>query len=194
MDTTTRSLFEKLTNEADILRKAALVLELRKDFEIQVKEIAQTINKHPSYVSHLLRLQKIPQIVVDGYYGHLISATHLMLLSRLDDEASIIELYQEVLKKSLTVAQTDAAVRTLRYDVTDDGADIDTEALTRIQTELSEELGAKVTVLQTRVRTKIVLEVRGSVTNTTAFLNLVRERLQIKLTEEEKGSRLKILE
>lgn len=194
MDTETQELFDKLNAEHDILKKAEITHTLRFDREVSIKRIARAINKHPSYVSHLLRLRKIPQIVIDGYYGKLISGTHLMMISRLDSEREIIELYKEVLKRNLTVSQTETEIRKLRYDVADTGTSIDVKALEDFEKDLRYYLEAKVTLLQTRVRTKIVIEKRGTVEETREFLEDIIRKLKHQPPREDKKNTVSVLE
>ncbi len=193
-DEKTQELFDSLNAEQDVLQKAVLVQTLVRDREVSVKRIGRAIQKHPSYVSHLLRLIKIPQIVVDGYYGKLITATHLMSISRLSSETEIIEAYQEILAHNLNVSQTETLIRRLRYDVAEETIDVDLRQLAKKEKELRDDLEAKVTILQTRVRAKIVIEKRGKISDTSQFLSMIIERLQTELTDEEKGRRLKVLE
>ncbi|QQS43707.1 hypothetical protein IPM65_06240 [Candidatus Roizmanbacteria bacterium] len=194
MDTATQELFDKLNQEKDVLQKAEIVKRLRFDREVSVKRIARAIHKHPSYVSHLLRLTKIPQIVVDGYYAEQLSPTHLMILSRLQTEEEIIDAYEQILKKGLTAGQTELLIRKFKYDVEDEGKSIDTRHLEALEKELRDILNAKVTLIQSRVRTKIVLEKRGNTDTTTAFIEEVVEKLKHQLSDEEKGKQLKQLD
>jgi len=194
MDTVTQELFDKLNQEQDVLQKAALVQQLRFDREVSVKRIARAIHKHPSYVSHLLRLIKIPQIVIDGYYSEQLSATHLMILSRLLTEEEIIEAYEQILKGNLTAGQTELLVRKFKYDVEGEGKNIDTQHLATLEKELRDLLSAKVTLIQSRVRSKIILEKRGNSDITTAFIEEVVEKLKHTITKEEKGSQIKTLD
>lgn len=194
MDTVTQELFDKLNQEQDVLQKAELVKILRLDREVSAKRIARAIHKHPSYVSHLLRLTKIPRIVIDGYYSEQVSATHLMILSRLQTDQEIIDAYEQILKGNLTAGQTELLVRKFKYDVTDEGKNIDTRHLEALEKELRDVLNAKVTLIQSRVRTKIVLEKRGNTDVTTDFIENVVEKLKHQLTEDEKGTQLKPLD
>lgn len=194
MDTVTQELFDKINAEQDILKKAEIAYTLRFDREVSIKRIARAIQKHPSYVSHLLRLKKIPQIVLDGYYGKMISGTHLMMISRLDTEREIIELYEHVLKRNLTVSQTETEIRKLRYDVADTGTEIDVKALEALEKDLRYYLEAKVSLLQTRVRTKIVIEKRGTVEETKEFLEDIIRKLKHQPPALEQKNTVTVLE
>ncbi len=194
MDTVTQELFDKLNKEEDVLQKAKFVHQLRYDREVSIKRIARGIHKHPSYVSHLLRLSKIPQLVIDGYYGGQLSATHLMILSRLGTEEEIIDGYEQILKNDLTAGQTELLIRKFKYDVTDEGQAVDTRHLDQLEKELRDVLEAKVHILQSRVRTKIVIEKRGNTKDTAKFIDTVAERLKRVLSEEEKGNQIRTLD
>jgi len=167
----TDELFDLLKKEQDILRKARLIHQLRIDKEISLQKIAEFLDKHPSYVSHMVRLLRIPQLAVDGYYSGQISATHLMILSRLQTEAQMIEAYEEVLKNNFTVPQTETLIRQLKFDVETDDHLISPNELNQKAQKLQDKHEARVKIYQSRVRGKLVIEKRGKTKDTTEFIN-----------------------
>jgi len=187
----TKELFELLRQEQDILRKARLVHQLRIDKEISLKEIAQVLKKHPSYVSHMIRLLRVPQLATDGYYSGQISTTHLMILSRLQTESQMKEAYEEILKKNLTVPQTETLIRQLKFDVSSDDHLIPPKVLAQMSNSIQEIHEARVRIYQSRVRGKIVIEKRGNTKDTTAFINEITKLLARKISE---GHHIEVLD
>jgi len=185
-----QEIIELLKSEKDIIKKARLVEILRHENEMALLEIAKILSKHPTYVSHLIRLLRLPQLVVDGYYSEQITPTHLMLLSRLQTENQMIEAYEEILRKSLTVGQTELLIRQLKFDVATDDLRLNPKEIVKMSKILTDDLEARVKILQSRVRTKIVIEKRGNTGKTSAFIKEVFQKLR----PGEKGKTIEILD
>jgi len=179
----TEELFELLKQEQDILRKARLIHHLRIDKEVSLKKIAEILKKHPSYVSHMIRLLRIPQLAADGYYSGQISSTHLMILSRLQTEKQMKEAYEEVLKKELTAPQTETLIRQLKFDVASDDYLISPKELAQISNTLQEKHEARVRIYQSRVRGKLVIEKRGKTKDTGQFIKKLVKLLEQDIQE-----------
>lgn len=187
----TEELFELLKQEQDILRKARLIHHLRIDKEVPLKKIAEILKKHPSYVSHMIRLLRIPQLAADGYYSGQISTTHLMILSRLQTETQMKEAYEEILKKDLTAPQTEMLIRQLKFDVASDDHLISPKELTKISNNLQEKHEARVRIFQSRVRGKIIIEKRGKTQDTAQFIKKLVTLLEQDIDE---GHSLEVLD
>lgn len=185
-----KEIIEDLKVEKDIFKKARLVEILRRSNEFPLLEIAKIISKHSSYVSHLIRLLRLPQLVVDGYYSKQISPTHLMLISRLQTEKQMAEAYEEILRKNLNVWQTEMLIRQLKYDVNTDDERLNPKEIAKMSKILSDELEARVRILQSRVRTKIVVEKRGNTGNSSKFIKEIFQKLR----PGEQGKRVEVLE
>ncbi|PIZ62346.1 hypothetical protein COY16_04630 [Candidatus Roizmanbacteria bacterium CG_4_10_14_0_2_um_filter_39_13] len=179
----TEELFELLKQEQDILRKARLIHHLRIDKEVSLKKIAEILKKHPSYVSHMIRLLRIPQLAADGYYSGQISSTHLMILSRLQTEEQMKEAYEEILKKELTAPQTETLIRQLKFDVASDDYLISPKELAKISNSLQEKHESRVRIYQSRVRGKLVIEKRGKTKDTAQFIKKLVKLLEQDIQE-----------
>lgn len=73
----------KILSTQDVYKKAQYIDFLRTEKKVPLAEISRLIKLKPSYTAHILRLVKLPYIVIDGYYSKLVSATHLFIISRL---------------------------------------------------------------------------------------------------------------
>jgi len=156
----------------DPFEKSYLLLEAQKK-GIKAKDIAKALGVNVSYLSHLRRLKKLPEMIVDGYYAGSISLSHLFVISRLGKKEQMISLYEKVLKDNLTVQETEAQVRNLLYKVEDvEGKYFPEEKLKKIIEILKSVLprGVEVKIIQTRVKVKIVLQGKGNLKATNKFL------------------------
>ena len=187
-------LIYQLTTEHDIFKKARVVDVLRTEYDLRLPEIASHIHKHPSYISHVHRLLRLPQLVVDGYYSKQISATHLMILSRLQTTAEIEEAYEEVLTNNLTSTQTELVVRRMKYDVESDSKHISPDELKKTEILLQDKLQGKVRILQSQVRSKIVIEQRGPASQTSAFIREIVKKLKSEPREVPEEEELHVLD
>lgn len=178
MNKVATELIEQLLSETDHFKKAHIVDILRRQECISVKDIASKLKKHPSYVSHLQRLVKLPFIVVDGYYAQQIALSHLVILSRLKDKEAMEEVYKEVLAKGLTSVQTEQLIRLKNYDISSEPEKVSPSELESLTRQVKEKLqGVDVKVVQTRIKGKITLELKGDSKQTTHFLREVLQAL-----------------
>ena len=115
------ALLKRIQQQEDPFSKAKLLYSLKKDKQIPLSVISAEIKIKPSYISHILRLLKLPPLIVDGFYSKLVTISHLFILSRLHDEKQMIALYEKILTENLTAFQTEQEVREILYDVKNEG-------------------------------------------------------------------------
>lgn len=183
-----RELFELIRNKKDPFEKARLIAQLKQDHGLSLLEISRSIGIKPSYICHILRLLKCPDLIVDGYYSHVVSISHLFIISRLKDEESMVLAYENILNDNLTVIQTEELVRMMLFQVKSEGEFIAEDEKTRFSDVLK---NAKITtkILQTRTKGRITLEIQGSLSKTTQkitkIMNLLSSTLKTADVEEE---------
>ncbi|CAN5134868.1 hypothetical protein BH09PAT2_BH09PAT2_09200 [soil metagenome] len=174
MNIAAAALIQQLIEEVDYFKKAELVDMLRRQECLSVKEIAGKIDKHPSYVSHLNRLLKLPPLVIDGYYSGQVSLSHLVILSRLKDAEKMEQVYHDILAKGLTSQLTEELIRLENFDITTEPEKVPPSELDALVAEVKEKLGgADIKVVQTRIKGKVVIELKGNNKQTTEFLRQV---------------------
>ena len=83
-------LLKQIKETNDIFEKSRLLEYLIKEKNLRVIDLANKIRYKSSYICHLLRLKKIPDVVIDGYYSKSISSSHIFILSRLNDKKQMI--------------------------------------------------------------------------------------------------------
>ncbi len=179
-----RHLIDQVKAEKDPFQKAKLILHLKTDKQIPLHEISERIEIKPSYTSHLLRLLKLPPLVVDGYSSDLISISHLFIISRLHSEGEMIDVYERVLSDNFTSAQTEELVRERLYGLKSEGEHLTKEKIAEF-VQRQEAKGRKVRVIQTRRKGKLILEVEGDLLTTTRELTKLTDILDQATNEEE---------
>ena len=197
MNIAATALIDQLLTESDHLKKAQLVDSLRRDGCLSVKEIAEHLHKHPSYISHLNRLLKLPPIVIDGYYAHQVSLSHLVILSRLNDKKEMEKVYTEILSKGLTSNQTEELIRMKKFEIEGESDKLLPAEVTFLTERIEKAIDkVKIKVIQTRIKGKIVLELKGNNKVTTEFLRTILTELgnTTEPIEERKGDVLMTLE
>jgi len=165
--------------ENDIFSKAKILYFLNKDKGIRIVDLSKKTGLKPSYLCHILRLNKLPEIIIDGYYGKMISASHLFVLSRLKTKEEMIKVYEKILEKNLTISEAENLVRELIYHVKNQGAYLSSEERNRLIKSI-ESLGnnVKAKVIQTRIKGKLIIEIKGNLKETTEILKRIKRLIE----------------
>jgi len=170
---------KQFKKETDIFIKAKFLNLLKEEKGWRVIDLSQRLDLKPSYICHLLRLNRLPEIVIDGYYNKMISKSHLFILSRLSSEEKILKVYEMVLEKNLSVLQTEEVVRQIIYQIKNEGQylsfDEKNQLIKKIES-LGENIKAK--LIQTRIKSKIIIEIKGSLRKTTEILKKIKRLIE----------------
>lgn len=178
MITSLDDLIRKLQEQTDAVERAKIIRHLHEDKELSLKEISTYLKKHSTYVSHYLRILDLPEIVLDGYYAKQISSAHLFILSRLKEKADILKAYESILAKNLTSAQTEELIREIKYSVATTQDQLSTAQIASITRLISKAFpGVELKIIQTRVKGKIVLELKGETKKTSEFIKDIADML-----------------
>lgn len=185
-----KSRLNSIKLHTDLLVRAQMIATLLQDHRIPNKDIAKYLDMKPAYLSHLIRVMRLPEIVLDGYTSHQISFTHLILLSRLKKEADMVALYEEVLIKNLTVPQTEKRIRDILYLVDTAGKYITNDRLEVLKDKIVSSVGSdvRVSIIQTRIKAKIVIETTGNLFKTSEFIEVFANRFRTRREKDEKLS------
>lgn len=171
-------ILKQIREDKDIFQKSRLIQYLLKERNLRIIDLANKIGYKSSYICHLVRLKKIPEVLVDGYYSKSISSSHLFLISRLNDKKQMIELYEKILSENLTVKQTESSVRNYLYQVKSIGKYIDPEAKEKLFQKIKEKYPElNIQIVQTRIKGKVILEIRGDLGKSSKVLKQVLEKL-----------------
>ncbi|MCS7092824.1 MAG: hypothetical protein NZL96_00090 [Patescibacteria group bacterium] len=173
-------IIEKIKSTEDVLEKARLTVSLIKEKGLKVKEVAQYLKVSPSYICHLERIVALPEIIIDGYYANLISASHLFLLSRLRDKDELVEVYEKILSENLTVAQAETLIREKKYQIKDVGDYLKKEEKEKFFTQLTKkfpEISPK--LIQTRKNAKLIFQIKGNLEKTSKLIRRIVSELTL---------------
>lgn len=169
---------EQIKKEKDIITKARLLRLLTVDKELRIKDVSRMIGMKESYVCHILRLNKLDDMIVDGYYSKLISISHLFIISRLHTTDEIRLAYERVISDNLTVLQTEELVREMLYEVTSTGEHIPQEEVEKAKKAVSDIfMDTQLKITQTRVKSKLIFEIKGGLTHSTPTLRAIIKKI-----------------
>ncbi len=177
MDADLKERFEQIKKEQDLFIKAKLILALQKDKQLPLVDVAKNIGLKPSYLSHILRLNKLPELIVDGYYSQQISISHLFIISRLKNVDDMFQVYESALADDLSALQTQDLVREKLYQVKNVGEHIPLEEVKAFINLLTKEK-ITVKVIQTRIKGKIIIEIKGELVKTSAELRRIMKLIE----------------
>lgn len=166
----------------DPLSQAQLIVELKQNESIPNKVIADYLGMKQSNISHLLRVTKLPEMVLDGYQSKQITFTHLILISRLKNQNDAASLYEEILKNNLNVLQTERRIREILYLVDNFGNYVHKDKIKAFEDRIVRSIGGSTTteIVQTRIKAKITIEVKGNLETTSTFLESFISRFRSK--------------
>jgi hypothetical protein len=162
--------------EDDPIQKAQKLKLLHEDHGIAYSYLAQEMEVSPAYISNYLRLLRLPDLVLDGYYTGTISLTHLFILARIKDPEQIVALYEQILSKEMSALDLEEAVRNILYGTKSEGDPIEKKASAAIERKIKAiDPDAQVKIIQTRVKSKVVIELKGNRSKTSDFLRKLSE-------------------
>ena len=171
-------LLKQIREDRDIFQKSRLLEYLIREKNLRVIDLAEKTGYKSSYICHLLRLKKIPEVVVDGYYSKSISSSHIFILSRLNDKKQMIELYEKILGENYTVKQTEIEVRNYLYQVKSIGKYISKEEIEKYKNKIKEKYpDIDIEIIQTRIKGRIILEIKGDLEKSSRNIKQVIEKL-----------------
>ena len=178
MDDDVIEIVNQILETEDFFKKAKLIQYLQSEKKIRTKHISEALSIKPAYLCHITRLNKLPEIVIDGYYAKLISLSHLFIIARLKEQEHMINVYEKALTKNLTVLDTEELVREYLYQIKSDGEYISAQDLGSIIEQIKQKhKNIFIKVVQTRIKAKVVIEVKGNLKKTSQTLKNVLDIL-----------------
>ena len=127
------------------LEEAAALRRLIDDFQMTHQEAADAVGRSRAAVSNLLRLLELMQEVKDMIDMRLVEMGHARALLSLDDDLQV-QAAREVVRKRLSVRDTEDLVRRLKQSAKKKGSRrVDPDILS-LQNRLGETLGARVRI------------------------------------------------
>lgn len=115
-------------------------------------EIAQKVGKNRSTISNFLRLLKLPALIQDSIRKKEISSGHARALINLPSQKQQVKVWQEVIRKKLSVRQTEDLVNKLFREAPKQPAKVkeagETSQYEQIESQLRERFATKVRIVE----------------------------------------------
>ena len=127
------------------LEEATALRRLIDDFQMTQQEAADAVGRSRPAVSNLLRLLELMQEVKDLIDTRRIEMGHARALLSLDDTLQV-QAAREVVRKQLSVRETENLVRRLQQSMKKKGQRRVDPDILRLQNRISEQLGARVRI------------------------------------------------
>jgi ParB family chromosome partitioning protein len=135
------------------LEEARALDRLIREFDLTHAEAAAAVGRSRAAVSNLLRLQDLSDKVKPLLEERQIEMGHARALLAIADATQQFDVARQVVRKGLSVRETESLVRRMQEDPTNKPAkkapSVDAD-IRRLEIEVSEKLGAKVRVDHTR--------------------------------------------
>ncbi len=159
------ALIENLQREdLNPIEEALGYQRLMEEFDLTQEEVAQKVGKSRATVANTLRLLKLPAFLQDDLLNDRISAGHARaLLPLAHDENLLRQIRDQIIKKGLSVRETEDLVKKLKEKTTpkpkESPKDPDIIAL---EQELAQVIGARVKISWGKNKGKLVIEFKSS--------------------------------
>ena len=169
-------LLQKFITEDNFIEKAHILKELKDNYGLRIIDLSQKTGVKPAYICHILRLNQLPEMVIDGFYSSMISISHLFVLSRINDMDKSQKLYEEVLQHNYTVIQLENRVREVLYEINHKGNYLSNtkEYEEKIAKRYS---NSKIKITQTRIKSKLNIEIIGNLSDSGKTLKEILKKL-----------------
>lgn len=161
------------------LERAQAFTRLMEEFKLSNKEISQRIGKSPAYISNSIRLLSLPDALKDGLLSNLITEGHARALASIQDTKYMVEAYKQILREGGSVRRAEDVARRMRKNIGQPLSKmaknmavphILSDELDKMVEEIHQALGgddkSKVRIVRTRVQTRIMITLNGSLIKT----------------------------
>jgi len=143
------SLIENIQREdLSCLEEAEAYKQLTKEFTLTQEEVAKRVGKDRSTITNYLRLLKLPLEIRDGLSRDVVTMGHARAFLSLETPVKQREAYRQVLKRGLSVRQTENMVRGLKKEKKNKPSERDKDIhLDSIKNELIKRFGTRVKIV-----------------------------------------------
>ena len=103
-------------DDLDSIEIAICYMRLIKDINLTQEELGKKIGKKRSTISNYLRLLKLSPIIQSGIKDNFISMGHGRALINIDDNKLQMKIYEIIIKKNLSVRNTERLINDLKKE------------------------------------------------------------------------------
>lgn len=96
------------------IEEAEAYRQLIHRFELTQEEAAKRVGKDRSSVANAMRLLRLPDIVKSDVANNILSMGHARALLSLEDDLDILEAREQLIRKKLSVRETESLVRKIK--------------------------------------------------------------------------------
>lgn len=108
------ALIENLQREdLNVMEQATALERLKNELRVNQEELADYIGKSRSHLANTLRLINLPEQIKGQIRDNLITAGHARALLGLRNHESIIQVSRDIIKKNLSVRETENMIKSL---------------------------------------------------------------------------------
>lgn len=165
------------------LERAQAFTRLMGEFGLTNKEISQRISKSPAYVSNSLKLLRLPDALKDGLLSGLITEGHARALATIRDTKFMVEAYKVILREGSSVRRAEDVARRVKKKINqrvptqfgEEKKPIVSDILDKLVEDILQSLGetAKVKLQRSRIQTRILIQLNGSLHDTEPLLRKI---------------------
>lgn len=123
------------------------------------EEVAQSVGKSRPAIANALRLLKLPQSILDLLSEGKISAGHARALLTLDDESLMQQIAEEIIKKDLSVRQTEKICKKNPKPEKKETTEKKPSFYSMVELALNESLGRKIKVSKNKGKQGGILQI-----------------------------------
>ena len=132
---------------------------LMKEHNFTQEEVAQSMGKSRPAIANALRLLKLPESIREMLREEQISAGHARALLTLENEEQMKAVAEEIIKKDLSVRQTEALCKKPVKVKTEEKPERQPSFYKMVELALNESLGRKITVSKNKKKEGGVLQI-----------------------------------
>jgi len=157
------SLIENVQREnLNPIEEAEAYKRLMKEFDYTQQKLSQALSKHRATVANLLRLLKLPAEVKKSLAQEVITMGHARSLLSLSEPQKLREAYRTVIRKGLSVRETEKLVKKLLQVKKKKVPEKVLVDLEYIRNDLRQWLGTQVKIVTSGKKGKIIIEFYSS--------------------------------
>jgi len=179
------------------IERAQAFVRLEGEFGLTNKEISQRIGKSPAYISNSIKLLSLPDALKDGLLSNLITEGHARALAGIEDTKLMVEAYKMILRESGSVRRAEDVARRMKKKAGQAEKKgtypphLVSDEIDQIRDDIHQALGGDektiVKVSRSRIETKIVISLKGTLEETEAKFQQIHQGItSLKMTSPQK--------
>lgn len=169
------------------IERAQAYKRLIDEFGMTVTEVAKRVGKSLPYISNTIRLLTLPDAIKDALAAGVITEGHVRPLISIGDQKLMLGAFKKILVEGISVRGAEEVARQVKSEVQQKephkkGDIIYIEAQDQMAKKIKElNHYDKVKIMQTSKLARLLIEVKGDPSHTTAIINDICNKISNKL-------------